>query len=116
MKVIKEEQAKKFKYADTSSVLDYSIDLNEKNVDCCINTISGRYPEGGYCSNLECEELCYILEGAGSIFKRESSMSFSKGDVVYIDKGEVYYWEGHCKILMICTPAWSKEQCRLYDK
>lgn len=116
MKVIKEEQAKKFKYADTSSVLEYSIDLNEKNVDCCINTISGRYPESGYCSNLECEELCYILEGVGSVLKRDSSMSFSKGDVVYIDKGEVYYWEGHCKILMICTPAWSKEQCRLYDK
>ena len=33
MKIVKQEQAKKFKYADTSSVLEYSIDLNEKNLD-----------------------------------------------------------------------------------
>lgn len=55
MKIVKQEQAKKFKYADTSSVLEYSIDLNEKNLDFCINEINGRYPEKGYCSNLECE-------------------------------------------------------------
>ena len=29
MKIVKQEQAKKFKYADTSSVLEYSIDLME---------------------------------------------------------------------------------------
>ena len=61
MKIVKEKQAKKFKYADIRSVLEYSIDLNEKNLDFCINEINGRYPEKGYCSNLECEELCYIL-------------------------------------------------------
>ena len=48
MKMVKEEQAKKLKYADTSSVLEYSIDLNEKNLDFCINEINGRYPEKGY--------------------------------------------------------------------
>ena len=30
MKIVKEEQTQKFKYSNTSSVLDYSIDLNEK--------------------------------------------------------------------------------------
>lgn len=53
MKIVKKENAKHFKYADTSSVLEYSIDLNERNLDFCINTITGRYPEKGYCSNLE---------------------------------------------------------------
>ena len=42
MKIVKKENAKHFKYADTSSVLEYSIDLNEKNMDFCINTITGR--------------------------------------------------------------------------
>ncbi len=116
MKVIREEQAEKFKYAKTSSVLEYSIALNEKNIDCCINTINGRYPETGYCSNYECEELCYILEGKGRICERYESSSFQKGDVLYIAKKDVYYWEGNCKILMICTPAWFKEQCRLFEK
>lgn len=48
MKIVKEEQAKKLKYEDASSVLDYSIDFNEKNMDFCINAINGRYPEKGY--------------------------------------------------------------------
>ena len=74
MKIVKQEQAKKFRYADTSSVLEYSINLNEKNLDFCINEINGRYPEKGYCSNLECEELCHILEGNGTIYKRDNEM------------------------------------------
>lgn len=45
MKIVTEKQAKTFRYASTSSCLDYSIDLNEKNLDFCINTITGRYPE-----------------------------------------------------------------------
>ena len=32
-----------------------------------------------------------------------------------IEKEEVYYWNGNCKIIMICTPAWYKEQCKLLD-
>ena len=69
MKIVKKEEAEKCKYAATSKVLDYSFALNEKNLDFCINTITGRYPEEGYCSNLECEELCYVLEGDGTKIK-----------------------------------------------
>ncbi len=72
MKIVKEENAEKFKYADTSSVLEYGFALNEKSMDFCINKITGRYPMEGYCSNLEVEELCYILEGKGTIYKRDS--------------------------------------------
>lgn len=37
-------------------------------------------------------------------------MKFVKqGDVILIDKEEIYFWEGNCKIIMICTPAWYKE-------
>lgn len=84
MKIVKQEQAKKFKYADTSSVLEYSIDLNEKNLDFCINEINGRYPEKGYCSNLECEELCYVLEGNGTIYKRDGELFKFKKEILYL--------------------------------
>ena len=36
MKIIKKENAEEFIYADTSKVLEYSIALNEKNLDFCI--------------------------------------------------------------------------------
>lgn len=116
MKIIKEENAENFQYADTSSVLEYSIALNEKNMDFCINTITGRYPMEGYCSNLEVEELCYILEGRGTIFKYGSEpIEFKKGDIIFINKKDIYYWEGNFKLAIVCTPAWSKEQCKLYS-
>ncbi len=74
----------------------------------------GRYPESGYCSNQECKEIAYILEGIGSINKEKESLTFKAGDVILIDRKEIYYWEGNCKIVMICTPAWYKEQCKFF--
>ena len=117
MKIVKKENAKYFKYANTSSVLEYSIELDEKNLDFCINTITGRYPSKGYCSNLECEELCYILDGDGTIYKKDDeSINFRSGDIIFINKKDIYYWNGNFKLAIVCTPAWSKEQCKLYDK
>lgn len=31
---------------------------------------------------------------------------FNAGDVVLIEPGERYYWEGNFEIFMPCTPAW----------
>lgn len=42
-------------------------------------------------------------------------IDFKQGDVIFIDKKETYFWDGVCKIIMICTPAWYKEQCKLFD-
>ena len=115
MKIVRQGDAEILKNCDTSSLLEYSIKLNEKNIDFCINTITGRYPTEGYCSNLECEELCYILEGRGSISKKENEpIKFEKGDIIYIDKKEIYFWKGNFKLAIMCTPAWTREQCKLY--
>lgn len=116
MKIIKKEQAGIFKNSDTSQLLEYSIKLNEKELDFCINTITGRYPEKGFCMNEECKEICYILEGEGRISLKNEIINFKQGDVIFIDKKDIYYWNGNCKIIMICTPAWYKEQCKLFEE
>ena len=113
MKLIKKEQAEILKNSDTSSLLEYSIALDEKDLDFCVNTTTGRYPEKGYCINEECKEICYILEGEGYINKKDETIKFKQGDVIFIDKKDIYFWEGNCKIIMICSPAWYKQQCRL---
>lgn len=115
MKIVRKGDAKILKNSDTSSLLEYSIKLNEKNIDFCINTITGRYPQKGYCTNEVCQEICYILEGNGSINKKDEVINFKQGDVIFIDKKDTYFWDGVCKIIMICTPAWYKEQCKLFD-
>lgn len=116
MKIVKKDEAEVFVNSSTSELLEYSIKLAEKNIDFCINSITGRYPQTGYCSNTACQELCYVLEGSGSINKKDETIDFKQGDVVFIDKNEVYYWNGNCKLILICTPAWSKEQCVLIDE
>ena len=116
MKIVKNEEADKIINSKTSELLEYSIKLNEKDLDFCINTITGRYPEKGFCSNLECQELCFVLEGEGTFNKKDNEpVQFKKGDIIYIDKKEIYYWNGNFKVSMVCTPAWTKEQCKLYD-
>lgn len=115
MKFVKNEDSEKIINSHTSYLKEYSKKLNDKDLDFCINTISGRYPEKGYVENLKCKEICYILEGTGSINKKDEKINFKQGDVILIDKEEIYFWEGNCKIIMICTPAWYKEQCKLID-
>ena len=115
MKVVKKNEAKNIRNSDTSKLLEYSIGLKDKDIDFCINTISGRYPEIGYCANEKCKEICYVLEGKGTLNKEDEMLNFEAGDVILIDKKEIYFWNGDCKIIMICTPAWYKEQCRLID-
>lgn len=113
MKLVKREKAINIKNSDTSSLLEYSLELQDKELDFAINTVHGRYPETGYCTNKKCKELAYILEGTGKICKRDEEFPFQEGDVILIERKEVYFWEGDCKIIMICTPAWYKEQCEL---
>lgn len=115
MKIVKKDNVKEIKNSDTSSLLEYSIELNDKDMDFAINIITGRYPEKGYAVNEECKELVYVLNGTGTLNTRNESTSFSQGDVLLIDKGEHYYWNGNCKIIMVCNPAWYKEQCKLLD-
>lgn len=115
MKIVRKKEASIFKNSDTSSLLEYSIALGRKDLDFCVNTITGRYPEKGFCTNEECNEICYIIEGEGSINLRDEIKEFKQGDVIFINKKDIYYWDGNCKIIMICSPAWYKEQCKLLD-
>ena len=116
MKIVTSEQATMIENSNTSHLLEYSILLDDKDIDCGVNEINGRYPEKGYCTNLKCKELAYILEGEGTISKKDGEViTFKKDDVILINNGDIYFWEGNCKIIMACTPAWYKDQCKLLD-
>ena len=113
MKFVRREEAEEIVNSSTSCLLEYSKKLGDEDLDFCINTICGRYPEAGDCSNLQCKEIAYILEGTGTIHKKDETMNFKQGDVILIEKKELYFWEGNCRIIMVCNPAWNKEQCKI---
>lgn len=112
MKVIKKDDALVGKNSEKCKTLEYS--FGDKDIDLGIATITGRYPEIGYCVNLVSKELIYVLDGSGKLCFENKSVDFSKGDSILIENNEKYYWETqYCKVSMTCTPAWSEEQHKL---
>lgn len=114
MKVIKSEEAIKGSNSDKCKTVEYS--FGDKEIDLGLATITGRYPENGYCVNLISKELIYVLEGSGKLYFEDRVIEFLTGDSILIDNNEKYYWETEfCKVSMTCTPAWTEEQHKLVD-
>ena len=114
MKLIKFEQTEKFKNGENCEVLEYPLDDKDINISTAV--LSGRYPEKGYCVNEQCKELIYVVSGSGTLNKKDEVIEFKKGDAVLIDKGEMYYWDANCEIVMPCTPAWYPEQHKMIEE
>ena len=113
MKVIKLEQAKEYSNSNRCKGLEYP--LNNKDASISTASITGRYPEKGYCVNEKSKELIYVVDGNGSLNKKNEKLLFTKGDVIFIEKGEVFYWDGKCKLITTCFPAWNEEQHKIVD-
>lgn len=112
MKIIKSDEAIKGANSDECKTTEYS--FGDKNIDLGLATITGRYPEEGFCVNLISKELIYVLEGEGKLCFDEKIIDFQQGDAILIESNEKYYWESkYCKVSMTCSPAWSKEQHKL---
>jgi len=108
MKIIRKNQAKKFKNSDVCTAYEYP--LNEREIDGAVVKIDGRYPSKGRVTNEKCKEVCYIIEGSGKIVIEDKEIIIDKGDLVLIEAGEKYYWDGDLTMFVSCTPAWYPEQ------
>lgn len=112
MKIIKYNEALKEKKSEKCKTLEYS--FGDNDIDLGLATITGRYPDEGYCVNIISKELIYILEGSGTLNLKNEKVEFSKGDAILIGQNEKYYWDtDYCVVSMTCTPAWSAEQHKL---
>ena len=60
--------------------------------------------------------MLFRSDGKGTLNKKDEVLEFAKGDVILIDKGESYYWDARCTIVMPCTPAWYAEQHKLVEE
>lgn len=114
MKVIKSNEAIKGTNSDKCKTVEYS--FGDKEIDLGLATITGRYPDNGYCVNIISKELIYVLEGSGKLYFEDRVIEFLTGDSILIDNNEKYYWETeYCKVSMTCTPAWTEEQHKLVE-
>lgn len=113
MKISFKHQAVEKNNSPTCSVTEYTLD--HKMLDMAIATVSGRYPDARQVVNQQCDELAYVVEGEGKLVLNQKEYKLSAGDVVVIEAGEKYYWEGEMKLFLSCSPAWNKEQHHFVD-
>lgn len=113
MKISHLHQTKTHKHSESCAVQEYT--LQDEHMDMAVATICGRYPETKRVMNQACRELAYVLEGDGKIVVDGNDYQLTAGDVILIDAGEKYYWEGHMKLILSCQPAWYPEQHQLTD-
>src|SRR3989344_4202330 len=108
MKVVKKGQTKEYKNSETCIATEYP--LENKEVNGAVISLDGRYPEGGRVVNLKCKELAYVIKGSGKVVVDGIDVLVYEGDLVLIEAGEKYYWEGNLQMFVPCVPAWSPEQ------
>lgn len=82
----------------------------DNNLDFAVVTISGRYPEAKQAMNTKCKEIVYVQAGTGRVTVNHVEYVLNAGDIVLIEAGEPFYWEGNMTLHAACTPAFSIEQ------
>ncbi len=102
-----------YQHKNSEKCIATEFDFADKDIDLGTATIRGRYPEKGYCVNEQVKELIYVLAGESALISKTQKIKFKKGDAILIDKNEAYYWQAHCRVAMVCTPAWTPEQHKL---
>ncbi len=114
MKVIQNDDSLKGENSKKCKTSEYS--FGDKDIDLGLATITGRYPDEGYCVNLISKELIYVMEGSGTLNFENEKVDFLKGDAILIEPNEKYYWNcDYCVVSMTCNPSWTKEQHKCVD-
>ncbi len=108
MKIIHKNQTKIFKNSEACTAIEYP--LGDKDINGAVIELNGRYPDKGRAMNLECKEMAYIIKGFGRVAVENKEIKLSEGDLVLIEPGEKFFWEGNMRIFMPCAPAWNHEQ------
>ena len=108
MKVIHQEQTTKVKNSQHCWVSEYP--LNDKDINGAFVELTGREPDKGRVVNLVCKELAYIIKGSGKIVVEGSEVSLKAGDLVLIEPGEKFFWDGNMTMFLPCAPAWYHDQ------
>jgi len=107
--LIKREQREEKQIAKNSFVWEYP--LHNKNLGIALAKINGRFPDSGRTLNKVCQEIYYVVSGAGKIFIEDEEFELKEGDVVLIDSGKKYHVIGQDLVLVCPTsPDWHPTQ------
>lgn len=82
----------------------------DHDLNFAIVKIAGRYPDTKQAMNKKSKEMVYVQSGNGYVTINNVEYALNPGDVVLIESGESFFWEGHMTLHISCTPAFTIEQ------
>jgi hypothetical protein len=111
---VKSSEAQEYS-GDGYSGKDYP--MTDPDINFATIKITKRSPQAGYQVNVECKELLYIISGEGILYLKNNDLctEFKQGDVIFLNKGEYYAFDGNFEAAVPCTPAWTVEQHKYTD-
>lgn len=113
MKISYKNQAQEKANNSSCTVTEHNLD--HELHDAAVATITGRYPTNRRVVNTQCNELAFVFEGEGKVVINDKEHLLSAGDVVLIEAGDKYFWDGNMKIFTSCRPKWHIEQHQMVD-
>ncbi|MFC1727065.1 cupin domain-containing protein [Patescibacteria group bacterium] len=108
MREVHKNEAKKHQNSEVCLAVEYP--LGDKDINGAVIHLSGRYPDEGRVVNEECKELAYVINGSGKLVVEGKEVELNEGDMVLIEPGERYFWDGKMTMFVPCVPAWTPEQ------
>ncbi|MFA5013841.1 MAG: cupin domain-containing protein [Candidatus Paceibacterota bacterium] len=108
MKIIRHNEVKKVQNSKQCWVSEYP--LEDKDINGAFVELTGREPDEGRVVNLVCKELAYVINGSGKLVANDEEINLRAGDLVVIEPGEKFFWDGNMTLFLPCTPAWYPEQ------
>ena len=108
MQYVSKSQAKTHANSPQCTAIEYP--TLDTDINGAVIELHGRFPETGMGKNTVCKELCYVVSGSATITLGGAEQVVNQGDVVLINVGEQYFWEGECTLFVSSTPSWTMEQ------
>ncbi|MBI4163719.1 MAG: cupin domain-containing protein [Candidatus Aenigmarchaeota archaeon] len=109
--LVKKSQTKKIENSKDCVVWEYEYPSELSSFATA--TMNGRYPDKNRVTNLECEEIYFVISGSGVIHSEFGDFKIEQGDVYFFKKGEKYCVDGkNLFMVLLNTPKWSPEQHR----
>jgi len=82
-----------------------------QKLGCCKAIINGKYPATGFCLNLKCDQIYFIISGCGIIFYDDKYFKIKEGDCFFMLHGKKYRVEGeNLTVIIFNSPKWSLVQ------
>lgn len=103
-------QNKTKKVQNSKNCLVYEYPLQDKSINGVFVELRGREPDEGCVVNSVCKELAYVIKGSGIIMIDNKEVELKTGDLILIEPGEKFFWNGDMDLFISCTPAWYADQ------